>query len=78
MAQALTRNRRSPDFDENRKSKLGRPDKDDSRDAKPGCGRTRSSVEAAVMAVERRGSVIYTSKIEQPEMGGLDERREIV
>jgi len=60
------------------KSKLGRPDKDESREAKFGYGRTRSSEEAAVMAVERRGSVIYTSEIEQPEMGGLDERRKIV
>ena len=50
------------------KSKLGRPDEDESRNAKPGCGRIRSSVETAVMAVEPRDSVIYTSEIEQPEM----------
>jgi len=60
------------------KSKLGEPDEDESRDARLGCGRIRSSVEAAVMAVERRDSVIYTSEIEQPEMGGLNERRKIV
>jgi len=60
------------------KSKLGRPVKDESRDVKLGCGRIRSSDEAAVMAVERRDSVIYTSEIEQPEMGGFDERRKIV
>jgi len=60
------------------KSKLGGPDEDESREAKLGRGRIRSSVEAAVMAVERRDSVIYTSEIKQPEMGGFDERRKIV
>jgi len=60
------------------KSKQAEPDKGESRDAKLGCGRTRSSDETAVMAVERRGSVVYTSEIEQPEMGGLNERRKIV
>ena len=60
------------------KSKLGGPDEGESRDAKLGRGRIRSSVEAAVMAVERRDSVIYTSKIEQPEMGGFNERSKIV
>jgi hypothetical protein len=60
------------------KSKLEGPDEDESRDAKLGCGRIRSSGEAAVIAVERRDSVIYTSVIEQPEMGGFNERREIV
>jgi hypothetical protein len=72
------RNRRSPNFDENRKSKLGGPDEDESRDAKLGCGRIHSSEEAAVMAVERRDSVIYTSEIRQPEVGGFNERRKIV
>jgi|CZCB01.1.fsa_nt_gi hypothetical protein len=47
------------------KSKRGN-DKGESSDVEQRCGRTRSSVEAAVMAVERRGSVIYTSKIKQP------------
>jgi hypothetical protein len=28
--------------------------------------------------MERRDSVIYTSKIKQPEMGGFDERRKAV
>ena len=60
------------------KSKLGRPDEDESRDAGVGCGRIRSSEELAVMAGERRDSVIYTSEIEQPEMGGFYERRKIV
>ena len=45
------------------KPKLGRPVEGESRDAGHGCGRTRSSDETAVMAVERRGSVIYTSKL---------------
>ena len=35
------------------------------------CGRIRSSVEASVMEVERRDSVICTSEIQQPEMGGF-------
>jgi len=60
------------------KSKLGEPDEGESRDAKSRCGRTRSSVETAVIEVERRGSVIYTSEIKQPNMGGFDERRKIV
>ena len=60
------------------KPKLGRPDEGESRDAKFGCGRIRSSGETAVMAVERRDSVIYTSEIKQPAMGGFSERRKIV
>jgi hypothetical protein len=60
------------------KPKREEPGKGESREAKPGCGRTRSSEEAAVMAVERRGSVIYTFDIEQPEMGGINGKREIV
>ena len=60
------------------KPKLGRPDEGESRDAIPGCGRIRSSEETAVMAVERRDSVIYTSDIKQPEMGGFNGKREIV
>jgi hypothetical protein len=60
------------------KPKLGSPDKGESRDAAAGCGRTRSSEEAAVMAVERRGSAIYTSEVKQPEMGGFDGKRKIV
>jgi hypothetical protein len=42
------------------------------------CGRIRSSDEGAVMAAERRGSVIQNSLIEQPEMGGFYERRKTV
>ena len=60
------------------KSKLGRLDKGESRDARPGCGRICSSNETFVMAVERRDSIVYTSRIKQPEMGGFNERRKIV
>ena len=60
------------------KSKLGEPDEDESREAKLGCGRIHSSEETVVMAVERRDSVVYTSEIKQPEMGGFSERRKIV
>jgi hypothetical protein len=60
------------------KPKLERPDKGESREAAPGCGRTRSSDETAVMAAERRGPVIYTSEVKQPGMGGFDERKKIV
>lgn len=42
------------------------------------CGKTRSSDEQAVMAMERRGFVIYTSKIKQPEMGGFYGGRKVV
>jgi hypothetical protein len=53
------------------KSKREGPDEDESRDAKSGCGRIRNSEETAVIAVERRDSVIYTSEIEQPENGRI-------
>ncbi len=53
-------------------------DKDESSDVQSRCGRIRSSKDTAVMAVERRDSVIYTSRIEQPEMGGFYERRKVV
>ncbi|WP_204355430.1 hypothetical protein [Acetobacterium sp. KB-1] len=46
-------------------------DKDESSDESFRCGRIRSSDEIPVMGRERRDSVIYTSKIEQPEMGGF-------
>lgn len=52
--------------------------KDESSNAEQRCGRIRSSEENAVMAGERRDSVIYTSTIEQPEMGGFNERRKVV
>ncbi len=56
-----------------------RHDKNESSgDARLSCGRIRGSDETAVMAVERRDSVIYTSEIKQPEMGGLNERRKAV
>jgi len=61
----------------NEKSKR-RHVKDESSDAGFRFGRIRSSDEAVVMAVERRDSVIYTSEIKQPEMGGFDERRKAV
>jgi len=60
------------------KSKLGIPDEGESREAEPGYGRIYSSDETAVMAVERRDSIICTSRIKQPEMGGFNERRKIV
>lgn len=53
-------------------------DKDESSNARFSCGRVRSSNETAVMAMERRDSVIYTSENKQPEMGGFDERRKAV
>jgi len=40
------------------KSKLEKPDEGESREAATGCGRIRSSDEAAVMAAERRDSII--------------------
>jgi hypothetical protein len=52
--------------------------KDESRDAESRYGRIRSSDEVAVMAAERRNSVIYTSEIEQPETGGFNERGKTV
>ena len=52
--------------------------KDENSDEQFGCGRIRSSEETAVMAVERRDSVTYTSRREQPEMGGLYARRKVV
>lgn len=55
-----------------------RHDKDESSDARFSLGRIHSSDETAVMAVERRDSVIHTSEIEQPEMGGFNERRKTV
>ncbi|MHC1761112.1 MAG: hypothetical protein AB9917_16715 [Negativicutes bacterium] len=54
------------------------PDKSESRDAERRCGRIGSSDEPAVRAEERRDSVIYTSEIKQPEMGGFNERRKVV
>ena len=42
------------------------------------CGKIRSSVEADVMSVEGKDSVIVTSFNIQPEMGGYRERGEII
>ena len=53
-------------------------DEGESRDAEHRGGRIRSSEDFAVMAKERRNSVICTSKIRQPEMGGFNERRKVV
>ena len=53
-------------------------DKDESSNVQFRCGRIRSSDESAVMAPEQRDSVIYTSEIKQPEMGGFNERRKVV
>ncbi|MEL5900024.1 hypothetical protein AAGC94_18445 [Clostridium sporogenes] len=44
--------------------------KDESSEEKYRCGRIRSSDEVNVMLMERRDSVIYTSKIEQPKKKG--------
>ena len=52
--------------------------KDETSNVEQRCGRIRSSEENAVMAVERRDSVICTSEIKQPEMGGFNERRKAV
>lgn len=52
--------------------------KDESSDEPAKCGRTRSSEEIAVMAMERRDSVIYTLEVKQPAMGGFYERRKVV
>lgn len=51
---------------------------DESSDEEQRCGRIHSSEETTVMVVERRDSVIYTSNIEQPEMGGFNGRRKVV
>ncbi len=51
---------------------------DESSDQDQRCGRIHSSEEIAVMAVERRNSVIFTTNIKQPEMGGFDEGRKVV
>ncbi|PKM53362.1 MAG: hypothetical protein CVU98_14385 [Firmicutes bacterium HGW-Firmicutes-3] len=53
-------------------------DKDESSDESFRCGRIRSSNESSVMEMERRDSVIYTSGIEQPEMGGFYAGRKVV
>ena len=47
--------------------------KDESTEAKHRGGVTRSSDEASVMEVERRGYIIQLNLIKQPEMGGLNE-----
>lgn len=54
--------------------------KDESSEEKYRCGRIRSSDEVNVMLMERRDSVIYTSKIEQPKKkkGGFYGRRKVV
>lgn len=52
--------------------------KDESSEVYSRCGKTRSSEEGAVMVLERRGFVIYTSEREQPEMGGFCGRRKVV
>lgn len=52
--------------------------KDETSDEPVRCGRIRSSEEIAVMAMERRDSVIYTLEVKQPAMGGFYERRKVV
>jgi len=53
-------------------------DKDESSNGQFRCGRVRSSDETAVMALEQRDTVIYTSEIGQPAMGGFCGRRKVV
>lgn len=52
--------------------------KDESSEEQFRCGRVRSSEEVVVMAMEQRDSVIYTSRVKQPEMGGFYYGRKIV
>jgi len=59
------------------KSKRGN-DKDKRSNVGYRCERIHSSVEAAVMAVERRDSVIYNSNVRQPEIGGFNGGRKVV
>ena len=49
-----------------------RSHEDESTDAEHRGGTARSSDEASVMGVERRGCVIQFLKIGQPEMGGAN------
>ena len=52
--------------------------KDESSEEQVRCGRVRSSYEIIVMMMEQRDSVVYTSEIKQPLMGGFYERRKVV
>jgi hypothetical protein len=73
----FTGSRRNLNPDSKRKYKR-RNVKDESKEVWFVSGIILSSDGAAVMAVERRNSVIYTSEMKQPEMGGFDERRKAV
>jgi hypothetical protein len=53
-----------------------RPPEDESTDARHRGGTARSSEEAPVMGVERRGCVVQEVFIDQPEMGGINEYRQ--
>ena len=48
-----------------------RPHESESTDAEHRGGLTRSSDEAAVMVVERRGWIVQLCLIDQPAMGGI-------
>ena len=50
----------------------------ESRDEQYRCGRIRSSGDADVMSVERRGSVIKLLEYYNQKMGGFYERGEII
>ena len=51
----------------------GRPSEDESTEARHKGGTARSSEEAPVMGVERRGCVVQRVFIDQPGMGGISE-----
>ena len=48
-----------------------KPHKDQSTEAEHRGGATRSSVEASVMEVERRGCIVRLDARDQPAMGGI-------
>jgi hypothetical protein len=54
-----------------REKSKGRPPEDESTDARHRGGTARSSEEAPVMGVERRGCVVQGVFIDQPVMGGI-------
>ena len=60
------------------KSKGGGPPEDESTDAGHRGGTARSSDEAPVMGVERRGCVVQGVFIDQPGMGGVSEYHQAI
>jgi len=55
-----------------REKRKWKPHKCESTDAEHRGGVTRSSDEAPVMGVERRGYIVQLEERKQPETGGLD------